>query len=148
VRLRRGSPTKGLEFDLEFPEGLNVYRDVPGVDLIVSAGDQHLPEATVITIGAVREGDPVTRDEHVQRVRRNSADLEPHLVDEAPIPLAGLESWWTLDAIVLSGRSLVLDRYMLVRDGVGWTVSVRIPWLDMHKFRDGTITIVSTLRFR
>ena len=148
MKLRRGSPTKGLEFDLEFPEGLNVYRDVPGVDLIVSAGDQHHPAATVISIGAVREGGPVTREEHVRRVRENSADLNPHLVDEGPIPLAGLESWWTVDAIVLGGRSLVLERWMLVRDGVGWTVTVRMPWLDMHRFRDGTINIVSTLEFR
>jgi hypothetical protein len=148
VRLRRGSPTKGLEFDLEFPEGLNVYRDVPGVDLIVSAGDLNDLEATVISIGAVREGGPVTRDEHVQKVRRNSAEIDPHLVDEGPIPLAGLESWWTLDAIVLGGRSLVLERWMLVRDGVGWTASVQMPWLYLHRFRDGAIAIVSTLRFR
>ena len=148
MRLRRGSPTKGLEFDLEFPEGLNVYRDVPGVDLIVSAGDLDDPGATVISIGAVREGGPVTREEHVRRVRENSAELNPHLVDEGPIPLAGLESWWTFDAIALGGRSLVLERWMLVRDGVGWTATVQMPWLDMHRFRDGTVAIVSTLRFR
>ena len=148
MKLRRGSPTKGLEFDLEFPEGLNVYRDVPGVDLIVSAGEQHDPAATVITIGATREGGPVTREEHVRRVRERTAELAPHLVDEGPVPLAGLESWWTLDAIVLGGRSLVLDRWMLVRDGVGWTASVRTPALDMRRLRDGAIAIVSTLRFR
>ena len=146
MRLRRGSPTKGLEFDLEIPEGLNVYRDVPGTDLVVSAGEQHDPGATVISIGAIREGGPVTREQHVQRVR--SAGMSGHLVDEGPISLAGLESWWTLDAIVLGGRSLVLDRWMLVRDGVGWTASVRMPWLDMHKLRDGAIAVVSTLRFR
>jgi hypothetical protein len=148
VRLRRGSPTKGLEFDLEFPEGLNVYRDVPGVDLIVSAGELNDPAATVITIGAVREGGPVTREEHVRRVRENSAGLNSHLVDEGPIPLAGLESWWTLDAFVHGGRSLVLDRWMLVRDSVGWTASVQVPALDMHRIRDGAIAIVSTLRFK
>jgi hypothetical protein len=148
VRLRRGSPTKGLEFDLEFPEGLNVYRDVPGVDLIVSAGDQHHPAATVISIGATRDRGPVTLEEHVRRVRESSAELDPHLVDEGPIPLAGLESWWTVDAIVLGGRSLVLERWMLVRDGVGWTASVRMPWIDLHKRRDGAIAVVSTLRFR
>ena len=148
MKLRRRSATKGLEFDLVWPDGLNVYRDVPGVDLIVSAGELDNPAATVISIGAVREGGPVTRDEHVQRVRENSADLNPHLVDEGPIPLAGLESWWTFDAIVLGGRSLVLERWMLVRDGVGWTASVQMPWLNMHTQRDGTIAVVSTLEFR
>jgi hypothetical protein len=148
VRLPRRSPTRGLEFDLEFPDGLNVYRDVPGVDLIVSAGELHDPGATVISIGAVRDRVPMTREEHVRRVRENSAELSPHLVDEGPIPLAGLESWWTLDAIVVGGRSLVLDRWMLVRDGVGWTASVQMPCLDMHRLRDGAIAIVSTLRFK
>jgi hypothetical protein len=148
VRLRRRSPTHGLEFDLAVPEGLNVYRDVPGTDLIVAAGELDDPAATVISIGAVRGGSPVTREEHVRRVRANSADVHPHLVDEGPIPLAGLESWWTIDAIVLGGRSLVLDRWMLVRDGVGWTASVQMPWLDVHKVRDGAIAIVSTLRFK
>jgi hypothetical protein len=148
VRLRRASPTKGLEFDVEFPEGLNVYRDVPGVDLIVSAGELKDPAATTISIGAVRDGDPVTLEEHVRRVRENSAKLAPHLVDEGPMPLAGLESWWTFDAFVHAGRSLVLERWMLVRDGVGWTVSVQMPWIDIYNLRDGAIAIVSTLRFR
>jgi hypothetical protein len=148
VRLRRGSPTRGLEFDLEFPEGLNVYRDVPGVDLIVSAGRFDDLAATVISIGAVRDGVPVTRDEHVRRVRENSAEIHPHLVDEGPVPLAGHESWWTVDAIVVGGRSLVLDRWMLVRDGVGWTASVQVPALKMHTQRDGAIAVVSTMRFK
>jgi hypothetical protein len=148
VRLRRGSPTKGLEFELEFPEGLNVYRDVPGVDLVVSAGDQHHPAATVISIGATREGGPVTLEEHVRRVRANTAELDSHLVDEGPIPLAGLDSWWTFDTFVAGGRSLVLERWMLVRDGVGWTASVRMPWIDIYNLRDGAIAVVSTLRFR
>jgi hypothetical protein len=148
VRLRRGSPTKGLEFDLEIPEGLNVYRDIAGTDLIVAAGELDDPGATVISIGAVRGEGAVTRDEHVRRVRANSADLQPHLVDEGPMPLAGHESWWTVDAIVVGGRSLVLDRWMLVRDGVGWTASVQTPALDMHKVRNGAMTIVSTLRFK
>jgi hypothetical protein len=148
VKLRRGSPTKGLEFDLEVPEGLNVYRDVPDVDLIVAAGELGDPAATVISVGAVRKGGPVTREEHVRRVREKSVDLSPHLVDEGPIPLAGLESWWTLDAIVVGGRSLVLDRWMLVRDGVGWTASLQMPSLGVHQLRDGAIAIVSTLRFR
>jgi hypothetical protein len=147
VRLRRRTPTHGLEFELEFPEGLNVYRDVAGTDLIVAAGELNDPGATVISIGAVRGEEPVTRDEHVRRVRANSADLQPHLVDEGPMPLAGHESWWTVDAIVVGGRSLVLDRWMLVRDGVGWTASVQTPALNMHNLRDGAITIVSTLRF-
>jgi hypothetical protein len=144
VRLRRGSPTKGLGFDLEIPEGLNVYRDVPGFDLVVSAGEQHDPAATVIGVGARRDG-PLTRDEHVRRER---AGTQGHLVDEGPVPLAGFESWWTFDAIVVAGRSLVLERWMLVRDGVGWTASIRMPWLDLHKLRDGAIVVVSTLRFR
>ena len=149
MRLRRRTPTHGLEFELEFPEGLNVYRDVAGTDLIVAAGELKDPGATVISIGAVRGEEPVTRDEHVRRVRANSADLlQPHLVDEGPMPLAGHESWWTVDAIVVGGRSLVLDRWMLVRDGVGWTASVQTPALNMHSIRDGAITIVSTLRFK
>ena len=148
MRLRRRSPTHGLEFDLEIPEGLNVYRDVAGTDLIVAAGELDDPGATVISIGAVRGEGPVTQDEHVRRVRANSVDLQPHLVDEGPMPLAGQESWWTVDAIVVSGRSLVLDRWMLVRDGVGWTASVQTPALDMHKVRNGAMTIVSTLQFK
>ena len=146
MRLRRGSPTKGLEFSLEFPEGLNVYRDVPGVDLVVSAGPMEDPGATLISVGAVRSGEPVTREEHVARVRSGSSG--GHLVDEGPIPLAGFESWWTLDAVVLDGRSVVLDRWMLVRDGVGWTATVQMPWIDMHRLRPGAINIVSTLQFR
>jgi hypothetical protein len=133
VRLRRRSPTRGLEFDLEFPEELNVYRDVAGTDLVVAAGELNDLAATVISIGAVRGEPPVTRDEHVRRLRANSAEIGPHLVDEA---------------IALGGRSLVLDRWMLVRDGVGWTASVQMPALDVHKLRDGAVAIVSTLRFR
>lgn len=148
MKLRRRSPTNALEFELEFPEGLNVYRDVAGTDLIVAAGELDDPGATVISIGAVRGEPPVTRDEHVRRVRANSADLKPHLVDEGPVPLAGYVSWWTVDAIVVGGRSLVLDRWMLVRDGVGWTASVQLSALNMHNLRDGAITIVSTLRFK
>jgi len=148
VRLRRGSPTKGLEFDLEFPDGLNVHRDVPGVDLVVAAGDHDHPAATVISIGARREGGPVTLSEHVRRVRETTAELDSHLVDEGPIPLAGLESWWTFDTFAAGGRSLVLERWMLVREGVGWTVSVRMPWLDIYNLRDGAIAIVSSLTFR
>jgi hypothetical protein len=148
VRLRRRSPTKGLEFELAIPEGLNVYRDVAGTDLIVVAGELEDVTATAITVGAVRDGGPVTREEHVRRVRENlTRELDPHLVDEAPVPLAGHESWWTIDAVVVGGRSLVLDSWMLVRDGVGWTASVRMPWAGMHQLRDSAIAIVSTLRF-
>ena len=112
------------------------------------AGEIEDVTATVITVGAVREGGPVTREQHVRRVRENVArDLDPHLVDEGPVPLAGHESWWTIDAIIVGGRSLVLDSWMLVRDGVGWTASMRMPWLGMHQLRDGAIAIVSTLRF-
>jgi hypothetical protein len=145
VRLRPGSPPKDLEFSLDFPEGLNVYRDVPGVDLLVSAGPMDDPGATLISVGAARSNEPVTREEHVRRVRSGSSG---HLVDEGPVPLAGFESWWTLDAIVVRGRSVVLDRWMLVRDGVGWTASVQMPWIDVHRLRDGAIAVVSTLRFR
>jgi hypothetical protein len=148
VKLRHRSPTHGLEFDIAVPEELNVYRDVAGADLIVATGEPNDPAATVISIGAVRGQAPVTRDEHVRRVRANSAEVQPHLVDEGPVPLAGHESWWTIDAIVLGGRSVVLERWMLVRDGVGWTATVQMPWLDMHKVRDGAIAIVSTLRFK
>ena len=148
MRLRRGSPTKGLEFDLEIPEGLNVERGVPGVDLIVSAGDWRDPSAVVISVGAVRERGPVTRDEHVRRVRANLAETQPHLVDEGPVPLAGLESWWTVDAIVGGERSLIVDRWMLERDGVGWTVTLQMPWLQIHKLRDGAIAVISTMRFK
>jgi hypothetical protein len=145
VKLRRGSPTKGLEFDLEIPDELYVYRDVPGADLVVSAGEQHDPAATVVSIGSRRDAQPLTREEHVRREREA---LHGHLVDEGPIDLAGFESWWTFEAIVVAGRSLVLERWMLVRDGVGWTAAVRMPWLDLHNLRDGAIAIVSTLRFR
>jgi hypothetical protein len=149
VRLRRGSPTRGLDFDLEFPEGLNAYRDVPGADLIVSAGEREDPGATTISIGAVRDDRPVTLEEHVRRVRENTErTLEPHLVDEGPVPLAGHDAWWTFDAFASAGRSLVLERWMLVRDGVGWTVSVQMPWIEIYNLRDGAIAIVSTLAFR
>lgn len=149
MRLFRGSPTRGLEFEIAIPEGIGAHRDVPGQDLVLCAGELGDPVATLITVGAVRDGGPVTRDEHVRRVRANLVrDLAPHLVDEAPVPLAGYESWWTIDAVVVAGRSLVLESWMLVRDGVGWTVTTRMAWAGMHQLRDATIDIVSTLRFR
>ena len=136
-----------LEFDLEIPDGLSVHHGVGGVDLIVAAGELGDPSATLVS---VMRGEPVaSRDEHVIRVRANlEHDLDPHLVDQAAMPLAGLQAWWTIDAFARDGRSLVLDTWMLVRDGVGWTVSAQMPWSDMHKLRDGAIAIVSTLRFR
>jgi len=148
VRLRRASPTHGLEFDLEIPDELEVQRDVAGNDLVISAGEPDDPASIVIGIGAVRDGGFVTLEEHVRHVRERSSDIAPHLVDEGPAPLAGHESWWTFDAVVLGGRSLMLERWMLVRDGVGWTVSVRIPALTLHRLRDGALAIVSTLHFK
>jgi hypothetical protein len=140
---------RGLEFEIAIPEGIGVYRDVPGQDLVLSIGDLGDPTSTQITIGAVRDGRAVTRDEHVRRVRANlERDLQPHLVDEAPVPLAGHESWWTIDAIVMGGRSLVLESWMLVRDGVGWTVTTRIAWAGLHRLREPAINLVSTLRFK
>jgi hypothetical protein len=148
VKLFRGSPTKDLEFEIAIPEGIGVHRDIPGQDLVLCVGDLGDPTATLITVGAARDGEPVTRDEHVRRVRANlERDLAPHLVDEGPVPLAGHESWWTIDAIVVGGRSLVLDSWMLVRDGVGWTVTTRMAWAGLHQLRDPAIDIVSTLRF-
>ena len=74
-------------------------------------------------------------------------ELDPHLVDEAAMPLAGHDAWWTIDAFARAGRSLVLDSWMLERERVGWTVSLQMPWLDLHQLRDGAIAVVSTLRF-
>jgi hypothetical protein len=147
VKLWRGS--KDLEFELEVPDGLDLHRDVAGTDLIVAAGPLDDAASTVITIAAVRDGPPVSRDEHVARVRANlERELDPHLVDAAAMPLAGHEAWWTIDAFARAGRSLVLDSWMLVRDGVGWTVTAQMPWLHLHQVRDGAIAIVSTLRFK
>jgi hypothetical protein len=149
VKLFRGSPTKGLEFEIAVPEGIGVHRDVSGQDLVLSIGELGDPTSTQIAVGAVRDGEPVTRDEHVRRVRANlERDLEPHLVDEAPVPLAGYESWWTIDAIVLGGRSLVLESWMLVRDGVGWTVTARMAWAGMHRLREPALDLVSTFHFK
>jgi hypothetical protein len=135
-----------LEFELEIPDGLAVHHDVGGADLIVAVGEVDDPAATLIT---VMRGEPVaSREEHVARVRASvERDLDPHLVDEVAMPLAGHDAWWTIDAFARDGRSLVLDTWMLVRDGVGWTVSLQMPWSDVHQLRDGAIAIVSTLRF-
>jgi hypothetical protein len=148
VRLRRGSPTKDLEFDLDIPDEVDVHRGFAGNDLVVSAGDPLDPRATTISIGAVRDGDPVTLDEHVARVRANVAKIGSHLVDEAPVELAGEAAWWTVEAAVSGGCSVVVDRWMLVRDGVGWTVTAQMPWDRLHQLRDGVHAVISTLRFR
>jgi hypothetical protein len=42
----------------------------------------------------------------------------------------------------------VVERWLLVRDGVAWTVNVQTPWASLHQVRDGTLAIVGTLRFR
>jgi hypothetical protein len=144
---------KRLEFEIAIPEGIGVHHDVPGQDLVLAIGDLTSPSSTLITVGAVRDGgaggDGLTRDEHVRRVRANlERDLQPHLVDEGPVPLAGHESWWTIDAIVMGGRSLVLESWMLVRDGVGWTVTTRIVHAGLHQLREPAINLVSTLRFK
>jgi hypothetical protein len=136
-----------LEFELEIPDGLTVHHDVGGADLIVAAGDLDDPSATVISV--IRGDAVASRDEHVARVRASlERDLDPHLVDEAAMPLAGHDAWWTIDAFAREGRSLVLDTWMLVRDGIGWTVTAQMPWTAVHQVRDGAIAIVSTLRFR
>lgn len=38
MRLRRPSPADELDFELSYPEGLEVHRDLDGLDLAVSAG--------------------------------------------------------------------------------------------------------------
>jgi hypothetical protein len=140
---------KGLEFEIAIPDGIGVHRDVQGQGLVVAIGELTDPTSTVISVGAVRDGGPVTRDEHVRRVRANLArEVQPHLVDEGPVPLGGHESWWTIDAIVMGGRSLVLESWMLVRDGVGWTVSTRMAWAGLHQVREPAIDLVSTFRFK
>lgn len=136
------------EFELETPEGFAVYRGVQGVDLMVVVGaplgDR---SATVISVDA--DGPATTREEYVARMRAQfEREFDPHLVDQAPVPLAGLEAWWTVDALVRDGRSLIRDSWMLVRRGIGYTAAVEMPWQDVRRLRDGAIAIVSTLRFR
>jgi hypothetical protein len=48
----------------------------------------------------------------------------------------------------MGSRAQVVERWMLVRDGVGWTVTVQMPWADLHNLRAGARAIVGTLRFR
>lgn len=140
MRLRRAKP----EFELEIPDGFPVYHDYDGYDLMIAvgapAGD---PAATVI--GVTKGGPAASRDEYVARVRAGRSDT--HLVDEGPVPLAGFESWWTVDVTDFRGVSLVCEQWMLVRDGVGWTATTEMPWTEVNRLRDGGIAIVSTLRF-
>ena len=145
------SPTGGLEFDIATPEGLEVTRGFGGYDLTISAGDPGDPRATTISIGAEREDDgPVTLDEHIARVRANlaRAELSRRVIDEGEAELAGLPAWWSFESAAADGPAFVVERWLLVRDGVAWTVNVQIPWAALHQVRDGTLAIVGTLRFR
>ncbi|MBE2319329.1 hypothetical protein DVA67_025355 [Solirubrobacter sp. CPCC 204708] len=140
MRLRRAKP----EFDLEIPDGFPVYHDTDGCDLMLCIGAPlGDPQATVI--GVTKGERAASREEHVARVR--AARPEAQLVDEAPMPLAGLESWWTIDTSVVAQDTLVRDSWMLVRSGVGWTVTAQLPWTQVNRQRKGAIAIVSTLRF-
>jgi hypothetical protein len=151
---RRGepaAPTDGLEFDIAIPEGLEVTRGFGGHDLTISAGDPHDPQATTISVGARRDvGGPVTLEEHVARVTAASADAEAshRLVDEGPFELAGHPAWWTIESFAPGGPATVIERWLLVRDGVPWTVTVQMPWASLHLVRDGALAIVGTVRFR
>src|SRR4051794_12803920 len=152
---RRGeeprSPTDGLEFDVAIPEGLDVTRGFGGYDLTISTGDPYDPQATTISVGAQRETEGiVTLDEHVARVKVNAARIEAsqRLVDEGPVELAGCQAWWTIESIAPNGPARVVERWLLVRDGVAWTVNVQMPWASVHLVRDGALGIVGTLRFR
>jgi hypothetical protein len=145
------SPTQGLEFDIAIPDGLEVTRAFGGYDLTISAGTPGDPQATTISIGAARDaGGPVTLDEHVARDRADAASdrARRHLVDEAPFELAGHPAWWRIESCVTDGPAFVLERWLLVRDGVGWTVRAQMPWVSVHLVRDGVLGIVATLRFR
>src|SRR3954453_12546924 len=154
---RRGgepaSPTDGLEFDIAVPEGLGVTRGFGGYDLTISAGEPNDLQATTISVGAAREAEgPLTLEEHIARIKANAAeeaeDLSRHLVDEGPAELAGEAAWWTFESVAATGPAQVVERWLLVHDGVGWIVNVQMPWSSMHQVRDGTRAIVETLRFR
>jgi hypothetical protein len=145
------SPTDGLEFDIAVPEELEVRHGFGGYDLTIAAGDPEDAGATTISVGAQRDATaPLTLDEHVARVKANleRAELSRRVVDEGPVQLAGYPAWWSFESAVAGGPALVVERWLLVRDGVGWTVNVRIPWTSLHQVRDGTRAIVGTLRFR
>ena len=91
----------------------------------------------------------MTLEEHVARVAENAGrdDVTRRLIDEGPAPIAGTDAWWTIESAMGSPAQFV-ERWMLVRDGVGWTVTVQIPWADLHNLRAGAHAIVGTLRFR
>ena len=155
MRFRRSrgpaSPTDGLEFDIAFPEELEVTRDLAGYDLTISTGDPGDARATTISVGALRDAaGPLTLDDHVAGVRAAlaGADLSRRLVDEGPAAVAGHEAWWTIESAVADGPAFVVERWLFVRDGVGWTVNVQMPWSALHQVRDGALAIVATLRFR
>jgi hypothetical protein len=69
-------------------------------------------------------------------------------VDEGPAELAGQDAWWTFESVAAAGPAHVVERWLLVHGGVGWIVSVQMPWSSLHQVRDGTRAIVETLRFR
>jgi hypothetical protein len=156
-RRRRGgepsSPTDGLEFDIAFPEGLEVTRDLGGYDLTISAGEPHDQHATTISIGAMRDAEgPLTLEDHIARIDATAAaeaqDLSRHLVDEGRVELAGHEARWTIESVAAAGPAQVVERWLLVHGGVGWIVNVQMPWDALHQARDGARAIVETLRFR
>jgi hypothetical protein len=140
-----GAPSP-LEFEIAVPEGLGVTRGFAGYDLTISVGRPGEPGATTISVGAVRDGGgPVTLEEHVARSRANAAGTA-HLVDEGPAELAGREAWWTIESVG-GAQAQVEERWLLVRDGVGWTVNLQIPWMSVGRLRPGALAIVGTLRF-
>jgi hypothetical protein len=145
------SPADGLDFEIAVPEGLEATRGFGGYDLTISTGEPDDPRATTISVGALRDASaPVTLEEHVARAKANVArgDVSQHLVDEGPVELAGRDAWWTIESVVAAGPARVVERWLLVRDGVAWTVNVQIPWSSLHQVREGALAIVATLRFR
>jgi hypothetical protein len=145
------SPTDGLEFDIAVPEDLEVRRGFGGYDLTIAAGDPEDARATTISVGAQRDASaPLTLDEHVARVNANlaRAEISRRVVDEGPVELAGYRAWWSFESAAAGGPAFVVERWLLVRNGVGWTVNVQIPWASLHQVRDGALAIVRTLRFR
>ena len=148
MRFRRREDA--LEFDIAVPDGLTATRGFGGYDLTISTGDPQDPRATTISVGALRRTEgPVTLDEHVARVRAQLARAEHsrHLVDERPTELAGLPAWWSLESGLDGAQAFVVERWLLVRDGLAWTVNVQLPWMSFN-LRDGALAVVGTLRFR
>jgi hypothetical protein len=150
----RGGPKasgKGLEFDIAVPEGLDAHRGFAGYDLTIATGEPADPRATTISVGALRDtAAPVTLDEHVARVAANlaGAELSRRVVDDGATEIAGYAAWWTFESAVADGPAFVVERWLLVRDGVGWTVNVQIPWMSLHQVRNGALAVVGSLRFR